>query len=57
MQMENFLLKNKNNYDVKLENYDASYGKNAYVVAISIDDDGNIVGWPTWASSGSATDN
>ena len=34
--------KNKNNYDVKLENYDASYGKNAYVVAISIDDDGNI---------------
>lgn len=33
---------NKNNYELTLKNYQASYGKNAYVVAVSIDDDGNI---------------
>ncbi len=35
-------LKNKNNYELTLKDYQSSYGKQAHVIAISIDDDGNI---------------
>lgn len=33
---------NKNTYEVQLEGYNSSYNNNAYLVAVSIDDDGNI---------------
>lgn len=35
-------LKNKNNYELTLKDYQSSYGKQAHVIAISVDDDGNI---------------